>query len=60
MSKSERDARYHKERRRRGLCRQGGCKRKSGDSVRCDKHAEKHAAAEKARREARRALKAAA
>lgn len=60
MSKSERDARYHKSRRERGLCREGGCKRRSGEHVRCREHADLHAAAERGRREARKPLKVAA
>jgi hypothetical protein len=57
VSKAERDSRYTKSRRARGLCGKGGCPRRSGDAYYCKSHKADAAAKQQARRDARRALK---
>lgn len=39
---ASRQASHMKNRRTLGLCREGGCKEASGDSVLCPLHAERH------------------
>jgi hypothetical protein len=44
LSKAERDARYLKNRRLKGLCGWSGCPLESGDAFHCPPHAREHAA----------------
>ena len=43
LGKAERQARYLKNRRAKGLCGWSGCPEHSGDAFHCDEHRERHA-----------------